>query len=477
MNFLLINPNGRTGNYQSLMPLTAIEPPIWCGIIASYLRSRGFSVNILDANALELSATDTAKEAVGVRADLVVVVVYGHNPSASTQVMPEATRIVKKIKQLRETQKVILVGGHVAALPQQTLDETGADAVCEDEGLESLAGYFKVRTQLKSKPVVHAPLYDFADYKGMVWDLLPMEKYRAHTWQAFGYETRQPYASLYTTLGCPFSCDYCNIQVPFRKGEEISGMTKNSYRKIDPFLVVNEFKKLKDWYGVTHVKIADELFMWDYGHVEEICDNLINWKLDFNIWAYARVDRLDDRILEKMKRAGFNWLCLGIEAGNREVRKGVHKGYRTEKVFEAVEKIQSHGIHVIANYMFGLPDDTMETMRETLDMAIELNTEFANFYCVVPYPGSKLYERGVDLSKNWEAYAQLSSNFSPLGNKNLTGEEIVKFRDEAFNKYFKRTEYRFMLASKFGIDGLGDYIKMVQVGIDRGGRTNRDNTG
>ena len=126
------------------------------------------------------------------------------------------------------------------------------------------------------------------------------------------------------------------------------------------------------------------MFVLNEQHVMGICDLLIERNYDLNIWAYARIDTVKDRYLEKLKRAGFNWLALGIESGSKFVRDGVEKGSFDEKdILQTTNRIKEHGIYIIANYIFGLPDDTRERMQETLNLAIEINAEWANFYCTL----------------------------------------------------------------------------------------------
>ncbi len=114
---------------------------------------------------------------------------------------------------------------------------------------------------------------------------------------------------------------------------------------------------------------------------------------------------------------------------------------RTNDIKKVVGNIQDAGIRVIGNYIFGLPDDTVETMQETLDMAMELNCEFANFYSAMAYPGSKLYEiavrEGWKLPDEWHGFSQHSYEMLPLPTKYLSAPEVLKFRDDAFHKYFR----------------------------------------
>jgi radical SAM superfamily enzyme YgiQ (UPF0313 family) len=475
LDLLLINPGGRTSIYQTLASkLAAIEPPVWAGLIASYIRKKGFSVAILDANAEDLCPDEVADSVKDNSPLLTALVVYGHNPSASTQVMPYAGAICKAIKDTGSESKIVLVGGHVAALPEQTLREETLDYVCDGEGpvtilelLQHLHGRGQSLNSVRGllycegNDVVHtspAPLIADLDAEmpGIAWDLLPMNRYRAHNWHCFDGMERQPYAALYTSLGCPCHCSFCCIQAPFKSGETVSGYNKNinSYRLWNPKSVIAEIDILVHNYGIRNIKIADELFVLNPDHVNGICNLIISRGYDLNIWAYARVDTLKGTMLENLKRAGVTWLALGIESAIDRVRDDVSKGFSHDRIFNTVQAIRRVGINIGANYIFGLPEDDLESMQATLDLALALNTEWANFNCAMAYPGSQLYEQalreGWKLPEDWTGYSQYSFNSLPLCTRHLTAGEVLRFRDEAFHTYFTTLRYKQMIHRKFG---------------------------
>ena len=474
VDLVLVNPGGRARIYQALAgSLTAIEPPVWAGLMASFVRRRGRGVAIVDANAEELGPEETAARVVALRPRLVGVVAYGHQPSASTQVMPAAGAVAGALKDLAPELPVLLLGGHVAALPERTLDEERADFVAGGEGLHTLLElldalegqgdlarvrglWFREDGAARSGPP--APLVVDVDEEmpGVAWDLLPMERYRAHNWHCFGEPSRQPYVALYTTLGCPYHCSFCCIQAPFKSGEAVAGYkaSANSYRFWSPTRVADDLARLAEQHGVRHVKIADEMFVLNARHVGGICDAIVERGLDLNLWAYARVDTVKDGMLEKLARAGVRWLAFGIEAASERVRADVDKGFDDELVFRTIEKVRAAGIHVIGNYIFGLPEDDLESMQATLDLALELNCEFANFYCAMAYPGSPLYERaladGWELPRSWAGYSQHSVDSLPLRTRHLPAADVLRFRDDAFHTYFASPRYLDLVRARFG---------------------------
>lgn len=476
-DIVLLNPRSREQVYQGLgHRLAAIENPVWAGLMASFIRHKGLSVEIIDAEAEEITREEVVERVKELNPVLTVVVVYGHQPSASTQIMPASGKLVTALKDDDGSRPVLMVGGHVAALPSQTLEEEDADFVASGEGLYTMAelaealkassnpDFSKIRglwyredgiVQCTLNPPLCKDLEN--EMPGIAWDLLPVDKYRAHNWHCFDTLERQPYAAIYTTLGCPYHCSFCCIQAPFKSGEKELGIkeTINSYRFWKPERVIEELDKLAAR-GVRNIKIADEMFVLNKRHVMGICDLIIERGYDFNFWAYARIDTVNEGMLPKLKEAGFNWLAFGIEAANERVQADANKRFETAEIYKVVEQVKQHGMHVIGNYIFGLPEDDYDSMQETLDMALELNCEFGNFYSAMAYPGSPLYQMalndGLELPDAWSGYSQHSYDCKPLPTKYLSSAEVLAYRDDAFNKYFTAPTYMKLVEDKFGHD-------------------------
>ncbi|MBF0162335.1 MAG: radical SAM protein [Magnetococcales bacterium] len=484
VDVLLINPGDTRQIYQSLGDqLSAIEPPVYAGLFAGYLRHKGLTAAIYDTPALLSSAEEAARAAcTDFQATLIVMPVYGFQPSASTQNMGSAGRIARLIKEQDPDRKILMTGTHPAALPRQTLEEEAVDFVCDGEGPHTILGVVQAlrsgATDFANVPALWwrdgqkivpsrgpAPLIQDLDQEmpEMAWDLLPMERYRAHNWHCFGHSNgRTPYASLYTSLGCPFSCNFCCINAPFGKP---------SYRMWSPHKVVGWIDHLVEHYGVHNIKFVDEMFLLNKRHVGTLCDLLLQRDYTVNIWAYARVDTIYDELLEKLHAAGCNWLALGIESADSTVRDGAHKSMGNSEITQAVQRIQKAGIHVLGNYMFGLPDDTPARMQDTLDLATELNCEFANFYSAMAYPGSQLYQTALQekraLPKEWSHFSQHAYATMPLANQHCTSAEILAFRDKAWHSYFTNPRYLEMVLGKFGPQVVTEIQQMTRLQLPR----------
>jgi len=469
LDLLLVNPGGRERIYQDLGgELTAVEPPLWCRLIGGYARDRGHSIAILDSEAENWGPQRVAEEISARAPRLVAMVVFGHQPSASTQQMVAAGETCAAIKALTPELPVIIVGGHVSALPERTLREEAVDFACKGEGpvtVVQLLDALKAGTGLDQMDEVEglvwrkdgeivinrpAPLITDlgGELHGAVWDLLPMDRYRAHNWQCFGdLASRKPYASIYTSLGCPYKCVFCCINAPF---------DVNRYRMRPPEAVVAEIDYLHATYGVKTYKIIDEMFVLNDRHVGAICDLLIERNYGLNIWAYARVDTVRPEMLDKLRRAGIRWLALGIESGSKLVRDGARKSLKQDDIVAIVREIQTAGIAVIGNYIFGLPDDDETSMAETLALARELNCEFANFYSAMAYPGSPLYALAVDkgwpLPDAWSGFSQHSYDCQPLPTDKISAATVLAFRDRAFHDYFANPRYLDMVTQRYGWD-------------------------
>jgi anaerobic magnesium-protoporphyrin IX monomethyl ester cyclase len=467
LDILLVNVgSSRKRIYQALsQDFSAVDPPFWAALTAGYLRGHGLGVDILDANVRNLDLAETAAEIVRTGARWTAIVVYSQQANVCTPIMPAVGALCREVKALDPGHQLVLTGWHPSALPQRTMDEEVCDALAVGEG------FYTLRALLDGRPRADVPglwwrdgaavrgnprppnIQDLTAELGEVaWDLLPMASghYRGFNWMCLGsLETRTHAASIMTSLGCPFGCTFCAIHATF-------GDRKIRYWS--PAWALRQLDELHTRYGVRHINLNDELFVFDPDHYLPIAAGLIERGYGLNLCAFARVDRLDAMPpgeLETLKRAGFNWFKLGIESANTAVLRQAHKGrYDREVIRRVVRKVHDAGIDLCANFMFGLPGDTHETMQETLDLALELEPAFPSFFCTMAIPGSDLYAealaQGWELPATWLGYASQGYDFHPLPTATLTAADIVRFRDHAFDTYFGRPAYLDMIERKFG---------------------------
>lgn len=484
MDILLVKANNQKRIFQSLSDeLSGVEPPLWMILTAAYLRARGYSVDVLDAEAENLSVVETVQKIEKAAPRLVSVGVSGTNPSASTVNMPGAGDVLRLLKKQYPDLPCAIAGLHPSALPRQTLKEEAADFVIFGEGFSTHADLIDAIRLGKHKDdrlairglgyrsgdeIVLNPwvenIQDLGTLPMPAWDLLRMDQYRAHNWHCFDHiGERRPYAVIYTSLGCPFKCHFCCINAIFGGPGIRYRPPKDVVEEID-FLVTN--------YHVQNIKVLDELFAMNWDHVETICDLLIERKYDLNIWVYGRIDTVKDFMLPKMKKAGINWIAYGMESGSSKVRAGVTKGrFDNQNIKDVVDMTHTAGIEVVSNFIFGLPDDDMETMRETLALAKELNCSYANLYCAMAYPGSKLYDDAVaqrlPLPKTWSGFSQFSEDALPLPTKYLRSGEVLKFRDDAFVDYYTDARYLSRIEKIFGPKAVAHIRRMCSVSLVR----------
>lgn len=503
LDVLFVNADSSLQAYQGLAKTySAIEPPTWALLLAQSCRAKGFGVAILDCDAEKLSLSEAVGRIQSADPRLIVFVVYGQNPNSGTTGMIGAGALANELKQQHPNLPVCFVGSHTSALPMDVLQLPFVDFVLLNEGVYALHNL--LRTDLRSgleavkgigyktgnpretrRPILNEPQAVVPqdrmdiDMPGYAWDLLPyrtrpLDLYRAHFWHAeFDHEKRTPFAAIYTSLGCTFACDFCMINIINRidSGSSVDAAQSRGMRFWSATLIAGELEKLAEM-GVETIRISDEMFFLNRKYYEPLLQDIIERNLALRMWAYARVDTVRHEYIDLFRRAGINWLALGIEAGNQTVRQEVSKGsFREVNIRAVCDKVRAEGMNIISNYIFGFPDDTMETMGETLDLALELNTEMANMYPCQALPGSPMYhmakQQGWKLPDSYSGYAFLSYDSQPLPTKHVTAAEVLRFRDDAWQKYFSNPAYLKLVETKFGEKERANVEAMAKVRLRR----------
>ena len=499
--FLVTKSSKKT--YQKLShTYSAIEPPTWALLLAESTRSVGFKVDILDANAENLSVEEILKRIKDNSPKLICLVVYGQNVNAGTTNMSGAIHTSEYLKKFIST-PISIIGSHVQALPIETLKkEKSIDFVFTNEGVYSLRNLLNlidfssnnlakikgIAFRNQNKVIINAPEKIVPNEKmdidlpGYAWDLLPFKKkpldlYRAPMWHAeYDFEKRTPYASLQTSLGCQFGCNFCMINILNRNDNDEIGVASN-YSKMrfwSTNFIIKEFDKLIKM-GVRTIRIVDEMFLLNPKYYIPLCEQLAERNKDdsLRIWSYSRIDTVKrPEILKLVRRAGIKWLALGIESGERSVRLEVDKGkFEDVDVRKVIQKVHEADINVMANYIFGLPGDTKETVKKTFDLSLELCTAGWNTYGAMALPGSYLYkkalEEGKQLPDTYEGYSFHSYETLPLATEKLSAKEIITLRDEAFDQYHNHKPFLNLIEKKFGKVAAKNIVEMTKIKLKR----------
>ena len=501
---LFVVPGNAKGVYQALSDdYSAIETPTWALLLAESCRSIGYNVKILDITAEKLSHKNAVDRIIEINPKFIVFVVYGQNVNAGTTNMSGAVALSSFIKSNKINSPIIYIGSHVQALPIEALEkESSIDIICTNEGvysLRSLLNLEKINPVALSKvkgigyrdfdKVILTPAEKVVpqerldiDLPGYAWDLLPFEEkpfdlYRSPMWHAeYNFNQRSPYAAIQTSLGCQFKCEFCMINIINRDDNDPIGVAGNynSMRYWSTGFIIKEFDKLIKM-GVKTIRIVDEMFLLNPKYYIPLCEQLSERNKDdsLRMWAYSRIDTIRrPGILNLVRQAGIKWLALGIESGDKAIRLEVSKGkFDDVNISQVIKNVHDADIEVMANYIFGLPSDTKETMKKTFDLSKDLCTVGWNTYAAMALPGSQLYKTAIEkqytLPEDYAGYSFHAYNTQPLPTEFLTPEEVLEYRDQCFTDYHLYEPFLRKIENKFGIDAVENIKIMTKVKLKR----------
>jgi radical SAM superfamily enzyme YgiQ (UPF0313 family) len=239
----------------------------------------------------------------------------------------------------------------------------------------------------------------------------------------------RPNVQMWASRGCPFRCIFCVWpQLMYNS---------NRYRTRDPVDVVDEMEWLVNEYGFRAVYFDDDTFNIGKERILRICDEINQRGLNIPWAVMARADTSDKETLEKMAKAGLYAIKYGVESGVQELVDRCGKALDLGKVKEAVEITKALGIKVHLTFTFGLPGETRETIKRTIDFAVELEPDSVQFSLTVPFPGTRYFEildrSGLLLSKNWTEYD--GSYLTVIRSEELSREELEEAIKEAYSKW------------------------------------------
>jgi len=238
-------------------------------------------------------------------------------------------------------------------------------------------------------------------------------------------DTGEPMATISVARGCPFPCFYCLTPV-------VSG---KKLRKRSSQNIVDELQECVEKHGIKDFFFKADTFTVDRNWVIEVCNEIMRRNLKISWGTSARVKPLDEKMLQKMKKAGCWLMALGIESANDETLKKIKKGATRQDAINAVSMIKKAGIRIYAYYMIGFPWETREHIKETVNFAKQLNCDFIEFHIAVPFEGTEYYEQIKDTKLMEHRAIGHDSYLHPAVRTHyLTSDEILELKNQALRE-------------------------------------------
>jgi len=384
MKTLLINP-----------PYPFLEFPIMpMGLLylAAVLEQDEYEVQVLDLLVSRYTKDKIKRRLKEYQPDVVGV-------TAVTMNYPGASDILKYCKSVDPDTITIIGGPHVTFAPAETLNEAPwIDIVVMGEGEQTMLDIASgKKLEYIAGIAFRSDGVELTARRSLIEKLDELPLPARHLFPLSRYHALASHGSLITGRGCPFNCIFC-------VGSKMGGRRA---RFRNPKLVVDEMEQCLA-YGFEEVNLEDDLFTLNHRHLHAICDEIIARDLRFNWSIFARVDTVNPEVLQKLHKAGCNWLSYGIESGNQQILDTVKKKITLEKIRESVKMAKNAGISVLASFILGLPGETKETLMETMEFAQELETYYG-FHVLAPFPGTEVREKaeeyGIEiLTNDWAKY-------------------------------------------------------------------------
>ena len=420
--------------------------PLWLIYAAATCEKDGFEVEFLDAPAFPMTheQQDAYIREHGEGTRLFVV-------NTSTPSIENDVACADKLKELYPDAFVMLVGTHPSALPQETLNSSRAvDAVARHEYdyiVRDVARAIRdggeprnVRglTVRSADGFVTNPDMPFITELDEIPFLSEFVKKHLNYRDYFFAAGEYPEIQLFTGRGCMAHCNFCVYP---------QTMHGHVYRMRSPENVVAELLYIAEAFpDVKEIVFEDDTFTMIKSRVLAICRLMMEHGLHkrFRWLCNARVN-LDLETMRAMKAAGCHLIIPGIESGSQEILNNIKKGTTLEQIHQYAADAKKAGLQIHACYMVGNRGETRETMKETLRLALELNTDTAQFYPLLPFPGTEAYtwakENGY-LRGGYSDYVKEDGTINCLLElPGITGEEMVRFCDDARKKYYMRPSY------------------------------------
>ncbi len=358
----------------------------------------------------------------------------------------------------------VLGGPHLTLMPDESMQRPEVDLVVRGEAEDTLVEMVRAieETGLVGDPA--APLYlpdqPWCEIRGLSYrnpagevihnparllcrdiDAIPWPAY--HLFKIDRYTNLQPLTdgldpharayTLVTSRGCPYQCVYCSKPI-----------TGHTWRARSPADVVAEWQYLVHELGATEIGITDDVWNLNLDRAKDICHQLIAAGLNTVPWVTVhgmRADHTDAELFRLMKAASCKRVGFGVESGNQAVLDSIKKRQSLEDVRQAFHNAKAAGLQTMGFFIFGLPADTEATMDDTIDFALELDPDLANFMIAAPYPGTELWEiarrDGRLFSHDWRDYA-IHDEKARYELPSLPAELVERKWHEAYRRFYLR---------------------------------------
>lgn len=438
---LLLVPSGI--NYNT--------PPLGLLYLAAVLEKNAVSVSILDAGLEGLTLDQTFRKIEEISPRVIGITIC-------TPDYPLIDKFIFLLKKKMPQLSVVTGGPHATLDPEGILSTSRVDYVIRGEGeysfLELCNAILKNRPQelsgilglsfRENGKIKHNParplIENLDDIPMAARHLVPLMKYRNYG----RIYKRFPVGVMITSRGCPMQCIFCAHEIFGRR-----------YRFMSAARVIEEIKHLQKAYGVKEILFREDNFTANRDRVFDICDRIIKEKLDISWMCLADVNSITEEMAVKMKQAGCWHIGLGVESGNDRILKILKKGISLKKTLEVFKFIHKAGIRTLAFFMIGNYSDTRETVKDTIDFARKLDTDFAIFTITTPFPGTELFDLAVknNLVTNFD-YGSLTNNPLIFKQKvpilrtfSLSPDDLRKLQLQAICKFYLRPGQLFRILS------------------------------
>ena len=414
-----------------------LEYPVYLAYAVAVLDKSGVNVEFLDGVAEDHSTqtfVDTVK-----KIDPRIVFIECSTPSINYDL-----NTAKKLKEELEDIFVVLIGPHPTYFHKEILIENEfIDAIVRGEfeyTIKDLSLTLLKGGELKSvKGVSYRDKGNIRvnDDRPLIKNLddLPFparDKVKSDSYREAVF-TGKKCTTIVSSRGCPYRCVFC-LWPRTMYGKQLRARSAGN--------VVDEVEHVVEKYGVNEIYFDDDCFTLNKKRLIKICKEIRRRGIDVNWMCQSRVDNVDEEILSNMKRAGCHYIKYGVESGSQEILNLMKKGITLEDTRNAFRLTTKMGIKTQAFFLIGLPWETEETFRETLEFAKELKSDSAQFAVVVPHPGTELYD--LCKEKGWlkfDSWEDFDCRKALIETENLLRKDVECYRVRAYKEFYFRPSY------------------------------------